>query len=73
MLKPGETVTVRTPGGGGYGAPGERKRADIEHDLARGYITTDAIENYRADSRAPGKSLATKHALNEAGPGKVER
>ena len=43
MLKPGETVTVRTPGGGGYGPARERSRSDIERDLAGGYVTPDAV------------------------------
>jgi len=39
MLKPMDTVTVRTPGGGGYGAPRRRKREAIEADVRAGYVT----------------------------------
>lgn len=41
MLKPLDTVTVRTPGGGGYGPPRQRKRDAIEADLQSGYITRE--------------------------------
>ena len=36
-LRPGDTIEVRTPGGGGYGPPGERDPEDIRRDLERGY------------------------------------
>ena len=37
-LKAGDTVQVRTPGGGGYGDPKERDAALIERDQRRGYF-----------------------------------
>lgn len=42
MLKPGERVTVRTPGGGGYGNPRLRDAAAIAADLANGYASAPA-------------------------------
>ncbi len=39
MLKPGDTVTVRTPGGGGYGKPHRRSAAALKEDLRAGYIS----------------------------------
>lgn len=53
-LKAGDRVRVETPGGGGYGNPYERNRADIEHDVAMGYYTA---EQARAlfGSAAPAK------------------
>lgn len=39
----GETIAVKTPGGGGYGDPANRKADLIERDLARGYYTPDQI------------------------------
>jgi N-methylhydantoinase B len=38
-LKAGDRVQVNTPGGGGYGEPGERDRALVERDVARGYYS----------------------------------
>jgi N-methylhydantoinase B len=38
-LKAGDRVQVNTPGGGGYGDPGERDRALVERDVALGYYS----------------------------------
>jgi N-methylhydantoinase B len=38
-LKPGDRLSLRTPGGGGYGLPGERTAVAHEHDLTAGYTT----------------------------------
>jgi N-methylhydantoinase B len=38
-LKAGDRVQVNTPGGGGYGEPGERDRALVERDVALGYYS----------------------------------
>ena len=40
-LRPGDTVRVSTPGGGGYGAPFEREPALVLRDVMRGYYTVD--------------------------------
>src|SRR5215475_6101611 len=37
----GDAITVRTPGGGGYGDPWQRDPALVVRDVARGYITAD--------------------------------
>ena len=42
-IEPGDTITVSTPGGGGYGDPKARDPALIERDLRRGYYTADEI------------------------------
>lgn len=39
VLSSGDTVLLRTPGGGGHGAPTERDPAAIERDAALGYAT----------------------------------
>src|SRR5262245_10433833 len=39
MLKPGDTIVLRTPGGGGYGEPRRRARALRQRDRALGYVT----------------------------------
>ena len=38
VLAPGDEVTLRTPGGGGYGAAGERAEALTSYDLLHQYI-----------------------------------
>jgi N-methylhydantoinase B len=38
VLRNGQTVTLRTPGGGGYGPAAEREAAAIAEDLQAGYI-----------------------------------
>jgi N-methylhydantoinase B len=40
----GDTVHVRTPGGGGYGDPLTRDPELVRRDVARGYITADDAE-----------------------------
>jgi len=45
----GDIVTVRTPGGGGYGDPRERDPELVVRDVVRGYITDeDAARDYGA-------------------------
>jgi N-methylhydantoinase B len=39
QVAPGDTVTVSTPGGGGYGLPFERAPALVARDVRRGYYT----------------------------------
>jgi N-methylhydantoinase B len=41
-LSPGDTVSIRSPGGGGYGDPSERARTAIERDLRLGKLTREA-------------------------------
>src|SRR4029077_16400033 len=38
-LVAGDTISVRTPGGGGYGDPWQREPALVARDVARGYFT----------------------------------
>jgi N-methylhydantoinase A/oxoprolinase/acetone carboxylase beta subunit/N-methylhydantoinase B/oxoprolinase/acetone carboxylase alpha subunit len=44
MLKKGDEITIRTPGGGGYGRPAERNPIAIENDLNEGYITENRLD-----------------------------
>ena len=47
QIHPGETVTFFTAGGGGYGAPGERKAAAVARDVELGYSSSqNARKNY---------------------------
>jgi N-methylhydantoinase B len=41
VMRPGDCVQVRTPGGGGYGDQAERSAEAIARDLARGYMTAE--------------------------------
>jgi N-methylhydantoinase B len=43
-VKAGDLVTVRTPGGGGYGNPLERDPGLVRRDVARGYFTAEDAE-----------------------------
>jgi len=43
-VKTGDLITVRTPGGGGYGNPLERDPALVRRDVARGYFTAEDAE-----------------------------
>jgi N-methylhydantoinase B len=43
-VKAGDLVTVRTPGGGGYGDPLERDPALVRRDVVRGYVTVEDAE-----------------------------
>ena len=52
-LAPGDTVQVRTPGGGGLGDPRTRSRSRVAADLARSYLTeADAARDYDYDPGA---------------------
>jgi N-methylhydantoinase B len=47
LLEPGQTVSVRTPGAGGYGDPADRAAAAIERDLRLGKVSREfAREHY---------------------------
>lgn len=43
-LAAGDRVQVKTPGGGGYGNPRERDRAEVARDVAMGYYTRQEAE-----------------------------
>ena len=43
-LAAGDWIRVRTPGGGGYGLPGDRDPALVARDLARGYMSPEQAE-----------------------------
>jgi len=43
-LKAGDTFSLQSAGGGGYGDPTKRDRATIADDIAEGYITPEAAE-----------------------------
>lgn len=45
VLQPQQIVTMRLPGGGGFGDPLSRRTAAVEDDLAEGKISEDAAVN----------------------------
>ena len=55
-LRPGDTVRVSTPGGGGYGAAFEREPALVLQDVMRGYYTAAALR--RGSRRRPARWTA---------------
>jgi N-methylhydantoinase B/acetone carboxylase, alpha subunit len=42
QFKPGDRITFLTAGGGGYGDPRNRSRADLEEDIANGLVSPEA-------------------------------
>ncbi|MGE5525874.1 MAG: hydantoinase B/oxoprolinase family protein [Rhodospirillaceae bacterium] len=64
MLKPGERVTVRTPGGGGYGSPKLRDPDAIAADLANGYASAPAAPRR---TPSPKRSQAAKRRATKRG------
>jgi N-methylhydantoinase B len=45
-LQAGDSVTFLTAGGGGFGDPAERRRDDIERDMAEGFVTAEGAKAY---------------------------
>ena len=55
-LKTGDTFTVRSGGGGGFGSPLERDPERVAFDVAEGYVTaTEAREVYGVVLGADGR------------------
>jgi N-methylhydantoinase B len=55
-LPPGTVVSIRTPGGGGYGDPADRDPAAVERDLRLGKLSAAAVRERYGDidvERAP--------------------
>lgn len=57
VLQPGDRVTLRLPGGGGYGDPRVRSHEDVMRDIVDGYVSPQAatetygLETKRRDQR----------------------
>ncbi len=43
-IRAGDVIDVSTPGGGGYGDPSARPGAEVERDVALGYLTREAAQ-----------------------------
>lgn len=44
FLEYGDTVTLITPSGGGYGNPQERDAELIQEDIKHGYVSKEALK-----------------------------
>ncbi|GAA1802795.1 hydantoinase B/oxoprolinase family protein [Nesterenkonia flava] len=49
VLQPGQTASIETAGGGGYGPPEERAEAQLAADRADGRISEATAQQYRQD------------------------
>jgi N-methylhydantoinase B len=62
----GDTISVRTPGGGGYGDAWHRDPALVARDVARGYFTAaDAERDYGVVVTADDPSALDDRATAE--------
>ncbi|MBM3597330.1 MAG: methylhydantoinase [Alphaproteobacteria bacterium] len=66
-IRPGDRVTVATPGGGGYGDPFARDPVLVAADVRRGYYTSDdAAERF-------GVALTAAHEVDAAATARLRR
>ena len=60
-LEPGDEVLIDSPGGGGYGDPGDRDRALVERDVHQGFVVggagTRALRPARGGERLMMRSI----------------
>lgn len=53
----GETLVIRTPGGGGIGSPAEREAGTVQRDIAFGVLDEDGAAAYRiAETGSPARA-----------------
>ena len=81
VLRPGDTVEVRTPGGGGYGPAAARPPERVARDVRRGYYTSEQArerflvrlspETGEVDSAATA-ALRGAGSAARAGPGEAD-
>jgi N-methylhydantoinase B len=45
QMNTGDVLVIRTPGGGGYGAPGERDRELVKRDVLRGFVSVSGADH----------------------------
>ena len=65
FVSPGRTVQMAFPGGGGYGDPKDRAKADVRRDLAGGYITAETAANIYGLDDADIEEVRQKAARGE--------
>lgn len=55
VLKVGDVVKIKTPGGGGFGAPSQRPAELVASDVQKGFYGTDeARERFLVELRKDG-------------------
>jgi N-methylhydantoinase B/oxoprolinase/acetone carboxylase alpha subunit len=52
ILRRGDLILILSPGGGGYGAPGERAAQALQDDLADGFVSAEGAQSYSATAAA---------------------
>jgi N-methylhydantoinase B len=55
-LEPGDLLTFRTAGGGGWGDPRERDRGEVARDIAAGYVSAEAARRDYGGAPAPANA-----------------
>jgi len=56
-LRRGDIIRLETSGGGGFGDPAERPRAEVERDVRLGYVSPEAAEHdYLSVRRVPASA-----------------
>ena len=46
VIRPGDRITLETPGGGGFGDPRRRDRARLQRDLEAGFVIEEGVRLY---------------------------
>lgn len=61
VVRKGDRIVLRTPGGGGFGPPLERPRAKVDRDLRAGYISSEtAAQKYGLSDGREGRGPAAR-------------
>jgi N-methylhydantoinase B len=68
-LEPGDAITLRAGGGGGFGSPAERDPEKVAHDVRQGYVSREVAEKiYRVALDGEGRVEAeTTRRLRASG------
>lgn len=66
-IGPGQRVTLRTPGGGGYGSPLERPAVRVARDVALGFVSIAAARD------SYGVVIATDGSVDEAATARLRQ
>lgn len=61
ILRPGESVVLELPGGGGFGDPRERSRDALRRDLEEGYVSAERL---RADYGIDPSELTPRTSID---------